>query len=84
MNVRVSGVRAKVGLKSSLILQSESSGSRAGSIGTDYSMLGRVRSLDEIKQRIEETTIESVTDYLRRNPFKEFTVVTIGPKAIEF
>jgi predicted Zn-dependent peptidase len=76
--------RAKVGLKSSLILQSESSGSRAGSIGIDYSMLGRVRSLDEVKQRIEETTIESVTDFLRRHPFKEFTVVTIGPKPIKF
>jgi len=76
--------RAKVGLKSSLILQSESSGSRASSIGTDYHLLGRVRSLDEIKQAIEATTVESVTDFLRRNPFKEFTVVTIGPKPITF
>ena len=75
--------RAKVGLKSSLILQSESSGSRAGSIGTDYSMLGRVRSLDEIKRNIEATTAESVTGFLRRNPFKEFAVVTIGQRAIE-
>jgi predicted Zn-dependent peptidase len=76
--------RAKVGLKSSLILQSESSGSRAGSIGTDYHLLGRVRSLDEIKQGIDATTVESVTDFLRRNPFTEFTVVTIGPKPIDF
>ncbi len=75
--------RAKVGLQSSLILQSESSGSRAGSIGTDHYLLGRVRSLDEIKQGIEATTVESVTDYLRRNPFREFTVVTIGPKPID-
>jgi len=75
--------RAKVGLKSSLILQSESSGSRAGSIGNDYSMLRRVRSLDEIKQRLEETTVESVVGFLRRNPFKDFTVVTIGPRAIQ-
>jgi predicted Zn-dependent peptidase len=74
--------RAKVGLKSSLILQSESSGSRASSIGSDYAILGRVRSLDEIKERVEATTVESVTDFLRRNPFKEFTVVTIGPREI--
>jgi len=76
--------RAKVGLKSSLILQSESSGSRAGSIGTDYYMLARVRTLDEIKRRIEETTVKSVTDFLTRNPFNDFTVVTIGPRMIDF
>jgi predicted Zn-dependent peptidase len=44
---------AKIGLKSSVILQSESSSSRAGTIGSDYYMLGRVRTLDEIKQKIE-------------------------------
>ena len=50
--------RAKVGLKSTLILQSESSSSRAGTIGSDYYMLGRVRSLDEIKSRIEQATVD--------------------------
>jgi len=71
--------RAKVGLKSSLILQSESSSSRAGAIGSDYYMLGRVRSLDEIKGKIEQTSVDSVLDFLRDNKFKDFTVVTIGP-----
>jgi predicted Zn-dependent peptidase len=76
--------RAKVGLKSSLIMQSESSSSRAGGIGSDYYMLGRVRSLDEIKERIEATSVESVLGFLKRNPFEEFTVVTIGPREIRF
>lgn len=74
--------RAKVGLKSSLILQSESSSSRAGSIGSDYYIHGRVRSLDEIKNKIEETSVDSVLDFLRANAFKDFTVVTIGPKRL--
>jgi predicted Zn-dependent peptidase len=74
--------RAKVGLKSALILQSESSSSRAGAIGSDYYMLGRVRSLDEIKDKIEETSVDSVLGFLRNNKFKDFTVVTIGPKEI--
>ena len=74
--------RAKVGLKSSLILQSESSSSRAYSIGNDYYMLGRVRSLDEIKQCIEATTVESVLKFLRSNPFEDFTIVTIGPREV--
>jgi predicted Zn-dependent peptidase len=75
--------RAKVGLKSALILQSESSSSRAGAIGGDYYVLGRVRSLDEIKDKIERTTVDSVLTFLRNNKFKDFTVVTIGPKEVE-
>jgi predicted Zn-dependent peptidase len=74
--------RAKIGLKSSVILQSESSSSRAGAIGGDYYMLGRVRTLDEVKQSIEETSAESVLGFVRGNPFRDFTVVTIGPKEI--
>jgi predicted Zn-dependent peptidase len=74
--------RAKVGLKAALILQSESSSSRAGATGTDYYMLNRVRSLDEIKNKIEQTTADSVLGFLRNNKFKDFTVVTIGPKEV--
>jgi predicted Zn-dependent peptidase len=74
---------AKAGLKSSLILQSESSSSRAGSIGGDYYTLGRIRSLDEIKQKIEHTTADTVLAFLRKNPFKEYTIVTVGPKEIK-
>ncbi len=74
--------RAKVGLKSALILQSESSSSRAASIGSDYYVLGRVRSLDEIKDNIERTTADSVLAFLARNKFKDFTVATIGPEQV--
>ena len=74
--------RARVGLESSLILSSESSSSRAGSIAGDYYMLSRVRSLDEIKKKIEETSVDSVVGFLRSNKFKDFTVVTIGPKQV--
>ncbi|MHC4666166.1 MAG: M16 family metallopeptidase [Planctomycetota bacterium] len=74
--------RAKVGLKSTLILLSESSSSRAGGIGSDYYMLGRVRSLDEIKDKIEQTTVDAVSGFLRNNRFEDFTVVTIGPREV--
>ena len=74
--------RAKVGLKSSLILQSESSSSRAGAIASDHYILDRIRSLDEIKNRIEATSVDSVLAFLRSNPFREFTIVTIGPKQV--
>ncbi|MDH4239127.1 MAG: insulinase family protein, partial [Phycisphaerae bacterium] len=55
--------RAKVGLKSALILQSESSSSRAGGIASDYYMYGRVRRLDEIKSKVEETSVDSVLKF---------------------
>ncbi|MHC4154994.1 MAG: M16 family metallopeptidase [Planctomycetota bacterium] len=74
--------RAQVGLKSALILQSESSSSRAGGIASDYYLLGRVRSLEEIKDRIEQTSVDSVVGFLQKNRFKDFTVVTIGPNGV--
>jgi predicted Zn-dependent peptidase len=74
--------RAKVGLKAALILQSESSSSRASGIAGDYYTYGRVRSLDEIKSKVEETSVDSVLTFLRNNKFKDFTVVTIGPKEL--
>jgi len=74
--------RAKVGLKSSLVMQSESSGHLAGANGSDYHILGRVRSIEEIKSKVEQTSVDSVTDFLRRNKFDKFTAVTIGPESI--
>ena len=74
--------RAKVGLKSSLILSSESSSSRASSVGSDYYILSRVRTLEEIKKEIEATTVDSVLQFLQKNKFEDFTAVTIGPKEI--
>lgn len=69
---------AKVGLKSSLIMQSESSNSRASGIAGDQYLLGKVRSIDEIKENLEKVSIDSVLKFLNENPFKDFTVVTIG------
>ncbi|MFI4913056.1 MAG: M16 family metallopeptidase [Sedimentisphaeraceae bacterium JB056] len=74
--------RAQTGLKSTMIMRSESTMSRASGIGGDYNLLGRVRCLDEIKAGIEATTVESVTDFLNRNIFKEYSIVTIGPKEV--
>ena len=75
--------RAQVGLKSSLIMQSESSSSRAGSLGGDFYMYGRVRSLDEIKKGIDDVTIDSIKSFINANEFNDFTAVTIGPESIE-
>lgn len=74
--------RAQVGLKSSLIMQSESTASRSGGIASDFHLLGRVRPLEEIKQQLERLTADSVGRFLREQPMDRFTIVTIGPKEI--
>ena len=74
--------RAKVGLKTSLIMQSESSSARSSGIAADYFLLGRVRDLVEIREKIEALTVDSVLGYLNKHPFKDFTAVTIGPNEV--
>ena len=48
----------RAGLKSSLIMQQESSMSRAGSLASDWFYLGRVRPLDEISAALDALTPE--------------------------
>ncbi len=74
--------RAKVGLKSSLVMSSESSSARSSNLGSDFYLLGKVRTLDEIKDNIEKTTVESVTGFLKDFTLGNFTICTIGPKEI--
>jgi predicted Zn-dependent peptidase len=74
--------RAKVGLKTSLIMQCESTSSRSAGLGSDYYLLGRVRSVDEIRDNIASLNPARITETLQQHPFDNYTVVTIGPKAI--
>ena len=75
--------RAKVGLRSSLIMQGESTSARAGSCAGDYYHLGRVRSLEEIEQAINAVTVDGVVDFVGRYRPKDFAVATIGPRELK-
>jgi len=74
--------RAKVGLKTSLIMQGESTSARSSSIAADHFLLGRVRELSEIREKIEALSVDSVLSFLQKHPFEDFTIVTIGPNAV--
>ena len=74
--------RAKVGLRSKLIMQSESSSVRTIGIGSDHFLLGRVRSIEEIEQKISEVSVDSVVRFLGDHKLEDFTVVTIGPNNV--
>ncbi|HEX4613633.1 MAG TPA: pitrilysin family protein [Urbifossiella sp.] len=71
--------RVKAGLKSSLIMQEESTSARAGAIATDWYYLGRVRSFDEVQAAIDGLTPAAVVGYLDRYPVRGLTLVTLGP-----
>lgn len=74
--------RVQAGLKSSLIMQEESTSARARTLASDWYYLGRVRSFDEISSAVNALTPQSIVDHLKRKPPKDFTIVTLGPKAL--
>ena len=75
--------RVRAGLKSSLIMQEESTSARAGSLASDWYYLGRVRTFDEIQAAIDALTPRSIIEHLRRFPPGDFTIVTLGPKPLK-
>ena len=75
--------RCKARAKSSLVMQQESTFSRASSIARDWYFLGRVRTLNEVHQKIEALTVESVLEYVQKYPAEDFTILTIGPQPLE-
>lgn len=72
--------RVKVGLKTSLLMQEDSSAARSGSLANDWFYLGRVRSLEEIEAAVAGLTNKSILEGLRRTPPAELTQVTMGPE----
>lgn len=76
--------RTKAGLKTSLIMQQESTSARAGAIARDWYYLGRVRSFDEIQRELDSLTPQKVIDYADAFPFREPTVVTLGPNELKY
>jgi predicted Zn-dependent peptidase len=74
----------QAGLKSSLIMQEESTSARARSLASDWYYLGRIRSLDEVKSAIDGLTPDRIVDHVRRFPPGEYSVVTLGPTPLRY
>lgn len=75
--------RCKARAKSSLIMQQESSSSRAASLANDWFHLGRVVSLEEIRNKIESLTVKTLHEHLEKYPPRNFTILTLGPQPLE-
>lgn len=74
--------RLKIGMKSSLIMGQESAVARSARLAADWQILGRIRPLEEIRQAIDDLTIDGLLDFLRRHPLRGFQVVTLGPQPL--
>ena len=72
----------RAGLKSSLIMQQESSMSRSSSLASDWYFLGRVRTLEEISGALDALTPATVNAFLARRGAREMTLVTLGPSPL--
>jgi predicted Zn-dependent peptidase len=73
--------RSRTGLLSQLIMQGESSGSRAGAMARDLFLLGTPRSITDVKTKVESVTLKGVNDFLQGYQPK-FTVLTLGSKPL--
>jgi predicted Zn-dependent peptidase len=64
-------------------MQEESTSARAGTLASDWYYLGRIRSFDEIQAAINGLSPAGILDHLHRCPARDFTIVTLGPKALQ-
>ena len=72
----------RAGLKSSLIMQQESSLSRSGALVSDWYYLGRVRPIEEIASALDALTPQAVGDFAAREASRDLTIVTLGPNPL--
>ena len=72
----------RAGLKSSLIMQQESTMGRSGALASDWYYLGRVRPLAEVAGALDTLTAESVGAYADMQDTASMTILTLGPNAL--
>jgi predicted Zn-dependent peptidase len=75
--------RLKARIKSSLIMQQESSAARASAMAGDWYHLGRVLTMAELGGIIDGLSCDSINAFLTANPPRDFTIVTLGEKELE-
>ena len=74
--------RARIKTLTSLIMQEESSRARAGALARDFWILGRVRPLDEITEKINDVTPASIAAFYESCPVGEPSVMTLGAQEL--
>jgi predicted Zn-dependent peptidase len=75
--------RAKTQLRSMLVMQGDSTTSRAGTLASDWYHLGRLRTLAEVSRCVQAVTREDILSSLQRFPAKDLSILTIGPSPLK-
>lgn len=75
--------RARVGMKSRLVMQGESTGARAASLASDFYNLGRARSLEELAADVDAVTLDKLIDFAKDYRPNDITVCSIGSKPLQ-
>ncbi len=75
--------RLKAKIKSGLIMQQESSNSRASSIAADWHLLGKVRTTGELSRILDDLSCDSINHYLTDNRPANFRIVTLGQDTLD-
>ena len=74
--------RAKVQLKSELVMRGESSSARMASLARSWWFERKLTTIHEIKEAIDAVTREQIANLLRRYPATDrLTIAAIGPLA---
>lgn len=74
--------RWKVRIESGLVMEQESSASRASSLVSDQHQIGRPQSTGELQSLIGSLTRDRVRDYWLAHPPTDYRVVTLGPEPL--
>ena len=75
--------RWKVRIQSGLIMEQESSASRASSLASDLYQVGRILTTQELEATIEAITLDDIRSHWEANPPQDYTIVTLGPKPLQ-
>lgn len=75
--------RAKADLKSRLVIQGESSSSRAAALASDVSHLGRPRSLEEVSKAIDQVSASDIAKHWEEFPLESVCLVSMGKTKLE-
>ncbi len=75
--------RLKIRSKSSLVMQRESTGSRASAIARDWYHLGKIRTLEEVLGSINALTCESIEAYFAERGPNRFRLATLGREPLK-
>jgi predicted Zn-dependent peptidase len=74
--------RAKIGLKSRVVMSGESTSNRAMALARDTHCLDAPRSLEQIIEEIDSVTLDSLNSYLASRDLGDITCCTLGPDPV--